>query len=122
MTAAHRRPLLLSLAAVSYGAVFALFCVGERPGLGLGHFYYVPVALIAMCSGPAFGALAGVGATLLYTLGIFVNPSIPSTLQLAETGIRLCTFTVVGVLIGAYARANRQLVGELSQLAERDTL
>jgi diguanylate cyclase (GGDEF)-like protein len=122
MTAAHRRPVLLALAALGYAAVFVSFCVAERPGLGLGHFYYVPVALVAIATGAFWGGVAGVVAAGLYTVGIFVNPSIPSVLQTQETLIRLCTFTAVGALIGAFARANRRLVGELSQLAERDAL
>jgi diguanylate cyclase (GGDEF)-like protein len=122
MTAAHRRPLLLTLAGALYVVIFAAFCIVERPGLGIGHFYYVPVALVAMATGPVAGAAAGVLAAALYTGGIFVNHDIPSVLQIAETGIRLLTFATVGWLIGVYARSNRLLVGELSQLAERDAL
>jgi diguanylate cyclase (GGDEF)-like protein len=113
---------LLALALAGYVTVFALFCTVETPGLGLGHFFYIPVALVAVATGPLFGAAAGVLAAALYTTGIFINRDIPSVLQLAETLIRLCTFTTVGVLTGAYARSNRQLVQELSQLAERDAL
>jgi diguanylate cyclase (GGDEF)-like protein len=122
VTAVNRRPVLLALAALSYAVVFVLYCVGERPGLGLGHFYYVPVALVALATGAAGGAVAGLVATTLYTIGIFVNPDIPSRLQVAETTIRFCTFTAIGVLLGAFAGANRRLVRELTQLAERDAL
>ena len=122
MTAANRRPLLLALALVGYATVFAVFCTVERPGLGIGHFYYIPVALVAIATGPVAGAAAGVAAAGLYTAGIFVNHDVPSAVPVGETLISLCTFTAVGVLAGAYARANRALVRELSQLAERDAL
>ena len=35
----------------------------ERPGLGLGHLFYVPIVLAAFASGPVLGGLAGVLAT-----------------------------------------------------------
>jgi diguanylate cyclase (GGDEF)-like protein len=122
MTAAHRRPLLLAFAGALYVLIFAAFCIVERPGLGIGHFYYLPVAVVAMATGPVAGVAAGVLAAGLYTAGIFLNTDIPSVLQIAETAIRLLTFGSVGWLIGIYARSNRRLVGELSQLAERDAL
>jgi diguanylate cyclase (GGDEF)-like protein len=122
MTAAHRRPLLLALALAGYVTVFALFATVERPGLGIGHFFYVPVALVAIATGPIAGAAAGVVATVLYIVGIVVNHNIPTAIPVAATLIRLCTFATVGVIAGAYARSNRELVRELSQLAERDSL
>ena len=46
-----RRGLLL-LSALSGGLVFVSFVLWERPGLGIGHFYYVCIMLAALATGP----------------------------------------------------------------------
>lgn len=120
-SAAHRLTLL-ALALASYAAVTVAFTVVERPGLGIGHFYYVPIALVAFASGPVWGAVAGGLATGLYSGGIIINPFLPSSLEFEQTAIRLVTFVSLGILIGAFARRNRVLVGELSRLANRDSI
>jgi len=94
----------------------------ERPGLGIGHFYYVPIALVAFASGPLAGAAGGVLAAALYAWSTHVNPHLPSSLGREQTVIRLVTFVAVGVLVGVFARRNRSLVEELSQLAKRDAV
>jgi len=53
------RRLLLSIAAACYAGVFASFLVFERPGLGTGHFFYIPICLVALVSDELRGALAG---------------------------------------------------------------
>ena len=120
-SAAHRLTLL-ALAFASYAGVMVAFIVLERPGLGIGHFYYVPIALIAFASGPFWGAASGVVATGLYSAGIIINPFLPSTLEFEQTVIRLVTFVSLGILIGVFARRNRSLVDELSRLADRDSI
>jgi diguanylate cyclase (GGDEF)-like protein len=107
---------------MAYATVTAAFLVVERPGLGIGHFYYVPIALIAFASGPLWGATAGTVATVLYSAGIIINPFLPSTLQFEETVIRLLTFVSLGVLIGVFAQRNRALVDQLTRLADRDSI
>jgi len=119
--AAHPR-FLLALSAVGYIAVTASFMVFERPGLGVGHFFYIPVLLLAVATGPVIGALGGLLATALYITGIYVNPHIPSTLEALQTLMRLSTFAIVGGLVGWFARDNRRLVRELERLASRDAL
>jgi len=119
---ATHRLTLLALAFVSCVGVTAAFVILERPGLGIGHLYYVPIALIAFASGPFWGGASGVVATGLYNAGIFVNPFLPSTLEFEQSLIRLVTFVSLGILIGAFARRNRVLVNELSQLADRDSI
>ena len=47
---------LLALAVASYAVVTTAFLLFERPGLGIGHFYFVPVTLVAFVAGPAWGA------------------------------------------------------------------
>jgi diguanylate cyclase (GGDEF)-like protein len=115
--------VLVLLGFASYAAVVLAFLLWETPGLGLGHFYYIGIALIALGSGPRLGAIGGATATLFYAGGVLLNPSIPSTEVLtASTLIRLVTYTGIGVLIGWFAADNRRLVDQLRILAERDVL
>ncbi len=110
----HRAFLLASSAAL-YPAILGTFLLAERPGLGIGHFYYFPVAMIALASGPVWGILAGIAATGCYTLGIVINPHLPAS-------IRFVTFTTIGALVGWYAHNNRQLSDRLRVAEERDFL
>jgi len=115
--------MLVIAALANYAIVFACFLAFERPGLGLGHFYYVPVALLALASGPMVGAAGGVAAAGFFALGVYINPAIPpSEVLTLSTAIRLVTFTAIGALIGWFADDNRKLVGQLRILAERDAL
>jgi diguanylate cyclase (GGDEF)-like protein len=113
--------MVLALAALAYAGVFATFVFVENPGLGLGHFFYVPVCLVALVTDEMLGALAGVFATGVYTGAVVLAPAVPSTQALTTgTGIRLVTYTIVGGLVGFYASRNRQLVDRLRDLAGRD--
>ncbi len=118
----HRR-LLVALALAAFAIVLACSVLFEVPGLGIGHFFYVPVALLALACGARVGALGGALATGLYTLAIVITPRLPvrEILTLA-TGIRFVTYTFTGALIGWFASSNRDLVARLSVLAERDFL
>ena len=49
--ASHRR-LLVTGSGLLYAGVFVAFLVWERPGLGLGHFYYLAIACVALGAGP----------------------------------------------------------------------
>jgi diguanylate cyclase (GGDEF)-like protein len=122
MDSARHRLLLLALAALAYAGVTAVFIQFERPGLGIGHLFYVPIVLVAFASGPVLGGTAGALAAVLYNAGIVVNPHLPSTLELEQTLIRLATFVSIGVLIGLFVRRNQMLLGELSRLADRDSI
>ena len=119
----RHRVFLLATSAGLYPAILGAFLLVERPGLGIGHFYYVPVAMIALASGPLWGALAGMFATGCYTLGIVINPHLPtSDVLTASTSIRFTTFTSMGILVGWYAHSNRQLTDRLRVAEERDFL
>ena len=121
--ASHYRALLLSAAATLYPLIFASFLLIEKPGLGIGHFYYLPIALMALANGPVWGAGAGLAATGFYTLGIVVNPRLPTyDVLTASSSIRLFTYTMVGVLVGWFAHNHRVLVDRLHVAAERDFL
>jgi diguanylate cyclase (GGDEF)-like protein len=122
MEPAAHRSTLLAVSAVLY-ALVTLACVQlERPGLGIGHFYYVPIVLVAFASGPVLGGASGVLGALLYNVAIIINPDLPSTLELEQTVIRLITFVAIGVLIGFFVRRQRSLLAELSRLADRDSV
>jgi GGDEF domain-containing protein len=124
------RRLLGAAAIVCYGVVFTAFVLFERPGLGIGHFYYIAIVLVAMASGPVGGAAGALVATGLYALGVYFNPRVPvGNVVTVATGIRLVTYLVVGTLIGYYASRSRMLLAraeelmhELNVLARRDVL
>jgi diguanylate cyclase (GGDEF)-like protein len=117
----HRR-ILVACALALYAAIFGAFLLRERPGLGIAHFFYVAIAVLALASGPKMGVLGGVLATVLYALGVALNPSLPTELPTESTLLRLVTYTAIGLLIGWYAQRNRALLSELRVLAERDFL
>ena len=120
--ASHRRPLLLG-ATATYAAVFFSFLFWERAGLGIGHFYYIAIALVALATGPRWGAAAGVLGTGLYAIDVVLDPRISSgEVPTYATGLRFITYTAIGLLIGWFASDNRNLVEQLRVLAERDFL
>ena len=119
----HHRAFLLAAAGVLYPVVFAAFMLAEKPGLGLGHFYYFPVAMVALASGALWGAAAGLLATGLYSLGIVINPYLASSQVLTGgTIIRLVTLTSIGALVGWFATNHRDLSDRLRIANERDHL
>jgi diguanylate cyclase (GGDEF)-like protein len=118
---AYTRRAVLILAGIAYAAVFGAFLVLEQPGLGIGHFFYVPIILVALVTDEVRGALTGMLTAGMYALAVEAAPGVPSTEALTKaTGIRLVTFTLIGALIGFYASRNRQLVDRLTDLAGRD--
>ena len=119
----HHKAFLLAASAVLYPLILAAFELMETPGLGIGHFYYFPVAMIALALGPRWGAAAGVAATGFYTLGIVLNPHLsPTDVLTAGTTIRFVTFATIGFIVGWFAENNRALVERLQAAAERDFL
>lgn len=118
---AFSRRTFLALAAAAYAGVFVAFVALEKPGLGIGHFFYVPIILVALVTDELRGSLTGIATAGLYALAVEAAPGVPSTEALTKgTAIRLVTFTLVGGLIGLYASRNRQLVNRLTDLAGRD--
>lgn len=116
-----RRGPAIILAVIGYAAVFAVFVVVERPGLGIGHFFYLPVCLIALSTDALGGIAAGLLAAGLYCLAVVADPRIPSRDALTTaTGIRAATFALVGAVIGVYASRNRLLVAKLREFAGQD--
>jgi len=124
MSAATVSPrLLVGASAAAYGLVTTAFVLYERPGLGIAHFYYVAIALLALATNAFAGAVGGALATALYTAGVFVNSALPpSDLLTVSTPIRFVTFVCMGALIGWFAASQRVLVAEMRVLAARDLL
>ena len=124
MPAATRyRQLLFVSALALYGVVFFAFYLFEVPGLGLGHFFYIPVALIALAGGTWFGIAGGSVAAGLYALAIVVTPRLPVRDALTvATVIRFVTYGACGGLVGWFAGQHREHVERLRDLAERDFL
>ena len=121
--ASHQRAFLLATSAVLYPVIFTGFLLFEKPGLGLGHFYYVPVAMVALAEGAAWGAAAGIAATGCYTLGLAINPNLASHQVLtAGSIVRLVTYTSMGALVGWFASHHRDLSDRLRIASERDHL
>jgi diguanylate cyclase (GGDEF)-like protein len=119
----HDRRIVFALAASVYGGVFAAFIVAETPGLGLGHFFYVPICMIALASDQVRGAAAGVVATGVYALAVTVSPNVPTgSFLTSSTLIRLTTYCGIGALVGWYASRNRRLVAQLRSHAFEDFL
>jgi len=114
---------MFSAALISCAVIFECFLLYERPGLGIGHFYYLAIALAAMAGGAALGATVGGLATGLYVAGVMINSQMPSH-ELLTTGTitRGVTYITIGGLIGWFASHNRAMVAELRVFAERDVL
>ena len=104
MPAAHMNRIFLSMAAAIYAAVFVAFLLLEHAGLGIAHFYYLAIALVALALGPAWGAAAGGLATTLYAVGVLLNHAVPSSeIFTISTPIRLVNYVAIGALLGWFA-------------------
>src|SRR5919201_250573 len=125
-----RRHVFLAVGALTCAVVFALFLIFERPGLGIGHGFYLAVIFISLAGGPTGGLGAGLLATALYAVGIWINPHVsPATIPTLATSIRAVSYVAVGVVVGWYASRNRtlnrrllEMTNELQMLAQRDVL
>jgi diguanylate cyclase (GGDEF)-like protein len=118
----------LPLVAISISVYLAFVFVGlarvEVPGLGLANFLYIPVALLALATGPVRGGLAGAASAGVYLLGATLNPNFGphDALISASSAIRFATLVGIGWLIGSAASHNRELTRRLKEHAERDFL
>jgi diguanylate cyclase (GGDEF)-like protein len=121
--AALQRRLLFATAVLLFAAVFMSFIVFEVSGLGVGHFFYIPIALLALAGGTRLGFLGGVAAAGLYALAILITPRLPTRDVLtAATAIRLVTYSSCGALVGWFANEHRRHLAQLRVLADRDFL
>jgi diguanylate cyclase (GGDEF)-like protein len=116
------RRLVLVLAAPVYAGGFAAFLIVNQPGLGIGHFFYVPICLVALVTDELWGAAAGLLAAALYVVAVVVTQSSTADVLTWSSAVRLVTYTSVGALLGWYASRNRKLLGELDRRAFQDFL
>ncbi len=104
---------LLLASAVGFAAVFALILEYGRPGLGLGQLFYVPVVLAALATGPWIGALAGVLAIGLFEAGMLLTGATDwSSLEAANTPIRLASYVLAGATVGYFAVQGRRMLAD----------
>jgi diguanylate cyclase (GGDEF)-like protein len=125
VTAAYRhRELVVGSSLAAFAIIFAALILFEVPGLGIPHFFYLPIAALAMTGGVRRGMCAGLLASILFTVGVALNPAVPTATQLLSLTmpIRVLTYTCIGALIGWFAAHDRELVTRLQLLAERDFL
>ena len=118
-----KQRLLVATSLTLFAVVFVADAVWERPGLGIGHFFYLAIALLALAGGVRLGAAAGAAAAVLYALATVIDPHVASG-EVLTIGmvIRATTFISIGMLIGLYASGYRGLVDELQVLVQRDQL
>lgn len=113
----------MALAILLYALVFVVFVMFEVPGLGLGHFFYIPVALLGIACGTRIGFLGGAVAAGLYALAIVLTPRLPSgDVLTAATAIRFLTYSFCGLLVGWFSSQHHRHADQLRELAERDFL
>ena len=84
----------------------------EVPGLGIGHFLYIPIAAIALATGPLWGAAAGALSAALYVTASALNSDFEQGGWSLSMGGLVLTFTfmAVGWIVGAGASRNRELM------------
>jgi GGDEF domain-containing protein len=103
----------MAASVVGFAAVFALVLAYGRPGLGLGQCFYVPVVLAALATGPVIGGLAGVAAIVLYEVGLLLNGAATwSSLDAANTPIRLISYVLAGATVGYFATQGRRMLAD----------
>jgi diguanylate cyclase (GGDEF)-like protein len=120
----RHRPLIVACALCAFAIIFTALVLFEVPGLGIPHFFYLPVAALALTGGVRRGIFAGLLASGLFMIGVALNPHVPTATQLMSMTmpIRLLTYMSMGALIGWFAAHDRQLVERLQIQAERDFL
>ena len=90
-TLVQRRQAFLAVGALTYALVFALFLILERPGLGIASGFYLAVIFLSLAGGPIVGLGAGLLATFLYGIGIWINPHVSAaSIPTLATSIRGC--------------------------------
>jgi diguanylate cyclase (GGDEF)-like protein len=118
-----RRRLLAGTSVLLYALVFGSVMLSERPDVGIGRFFYLAIALMALATGPLAGAAAGGLAIALYSVAVVHgSPAPASVLWSSANGYRFLTYIALGLLVGGIAQSNRDLLDKLRVLAECDPL
>ena len=97
--------LFLATAAAIYVAVFVAFLLFEHPGLGIAHFFYLAIALVALVTRAWVGCRCGRRwRRVLYMTGVLINHAMPSSEILTiSTPIRGVNYFAIGALLGWFA-------------------
>lgn len=104
---------LLIGSALAYGGVFALLVAYGRPGLGISQGFYVPVILAAAATSAPEGALAGLGALLLYELAIHRHTGLAWVdFENAPALTRFASYVAAGVVVGYLAQRVRRMLAQ----------
>src|SRR3954447_404214 len=119
---------LLLASAVGYMTVFVMVIFIEQPGRAIGHFFYLPIILAALATGPFWGILEGFLAAVLFWTGLVISGTgLWNHVFSIGGGVRLVSFMLVGFTVGYFARRARRMMGdslhvldELLVLANRD--
>ncbi len=103
---------------------FVIFTLFERPGLGLGHFFYVPVLLLASTRADHGSELRAASSLRRSTRSASssIRRCRRPRCRTASTGIRFITYVLIGAGFGWFAARNRDSHTRLRLLAERDFL
>ena len=110
---------LLVASAVTYGLVFALLVEYGRPGLGIGEGFFVAVILAAAATSPLLGAVAGLGALVLYELAIHNGSGLAlADFDDAPALTRLASYVAAGVVTGFLARRLRLMLAQSLYMLE----
>ena len=120
-----RRRLALAAGTAVFFLAFILAGLSnvELSGVGLSNVLYIPVVLLALAAGAAWGMLAAVASTGVYVLGRALDTHFgPHEFPIAAAAIRLGTSVAIGWLIGTTATRNREAIQRLREDAERDFL
>ena len=83
-----RRRLLVGISLVLYALVFDALLLSQRTDLGIGRFFYLAIAVLALATGPLAGAAAGLLAAALYAIAV-IHSSDDGSLRALELGERL---------------------------------
>ncbi len=119
---------LLAASVVAYALAFFVAATLDKPGRAIGNLFYLAIILVALATGPLWGAVAGVLAALLFWSGQFLGDHGSwSHVFSIGGGVRLGSFVIAGVVVGYFAQRARRMMGDslhvldqLLVLASRD--
>ncbi len=122
-TATRRERAFFAASLALFALIFvALLTLGTHT-VDLSHYFYLPVALLAVATGPLWGALAGMGANGLYAIALTLTQGSPGyELDSTTALLRFCTFVGIGIAVGSVATRNRELLERLQREASHDHL
>ena len=111
--------LALALLGLSYLAARLL----EIPEDGVAYFAFLPIALVALSAGPAWGSLVALVVGIAFaTFRPEAAISLESEPITTVGAVRVLAYIAVAALIGKFAEDSRSVASRLEDLANRDAL